>query len=265
MTVASTDIYADFAPFYDLYSADRGEDIPLYLELASSAPGPILELGCGTGRVTIPLAQAGHEVLGLDVSESMLEIAVCKLRQLPLEISRRIRLEKMDMRRFRLGRRFGLVIIPWYSFNYLLDHRDRIACLKAVRQHLAPGGTLALDLFVPLTFTKEPVPEFKKRREVTIEDGSRIVFVDRRTYNPSTRIEMREHKYIATEPEGEDSEYTFTTQRYYCDGLEITQCLVDQGFNIRACWGGYDKRHFREAESNIFVIADLTEARTERW
>ena len=89
-----------------------------------------------------------------------------------------------------------------------------------------------------------------------MKDGSRVVFTDRRTYNPTDRIELREHRYITIRPDDEESDTTFQTQRYYCDGNEIAEILAMHDLEVRHVWGGYDGRHFLQAQTNLFVIAD---------
>lgn len=256
-TPDTLDNYADYAPYYDLYAAGKDEDVPIYMELAREADGPTLELGCGTGRVTIPLAANGCKILGLDSSASMLRTAKKKLAAEPESVRELARLVEGDMRNFELPHKFGLVIAPWFAFNYLLTNLDREGCLNSVRNHLLPGGVIALDLFVPLTITQEPVPEFKKRAEAHLDDGTSIVFVDRRTYNPGTRIELREHRHITISPDGEESERRFSTQRCFCDAREMAAKLDEFGFEVRQCWGGYDKSHLLDAERNFLVIAQL--------
>jgi SAM-dependent methyltransferase len=252
----TTDTYAPFAPFYDHYSEGMTDDLPIYSELAASAPGPVLELGCGTGRVAVALAERGFKVRGIDSSKSMVSIATSKLEQQPEAIRNRVHLSQGDMCHFALREKFGLIIVPWYSFNYLLTSEDRHSCLKAVKRHLLKGGSIAFDLFMPLNLTLEPIPEFRKRREAILQDGSRIIFTDRRTYNPTDRTELREHLFITIQPDEEETRTEFQTQRYYCDGIEIAEILRMHELEVRHVWGGYDGRHYLEAETNLFVIAD---------
>jgi SAM-dependent methyltransferase len=253
----TSDNYAGFAPFYDLYTEGRDDDLPIYGELAASAPGPVLVLGCGTGRVAFALAERGFKVRGIDSSASMLDIAKSKLDALPENLRNRVYLTQGDMRRFTLGEKFGLIIFPWFGFNYLLTSMDRHSCMRSVKRHLLKGGSVAMDLLMPLPLTSEPVPEFRKRREASLKDGGRVVFADRRTYNPTDRIELREHLFVTTQPDDEEAETAFETQRYYCDGAEIADVLAMHGLEVRHVWGGYDGRHFLEADTNLFVIADL--------
>lgn len=126
-----------------------GDDVGFLGRLAGEVGGPVLELGCGTGRVAIPLAEAGFEVVGLDLSAPMLAIADAKRRSLPSDVRRRVRFVEADMRDFRLRRRFGLAFAAFRAFQHLLEPADQRAALAAVRRHLRPGGLLVLDVFDP--------------------------------------------------------------------------------------------------------------------
>jgi SAM-dependent methyltransferase len=128
-------------------SADAMDDVPFYVELAREAAAKgeaVLELGCGTGRVTIPIAQAGVEVVGLDNAPAMLQVA----RRKAAIAGVNIRWLTADMRSFSLEQRFGLVIIPFRSFLHLLTDADQEACLSRIFEHLLPDGRLALNFFV---------------------------------------------------------------------------------------------------------------------
>lgn len=134
----------DLAELYDAI-VQPGPCEAFYREEARRWGGPVLELACGTGRLTLPLARDGHEVVGLDASGAMLEAARGKAAQLGL----RPGFVLGDMRDFDLGRRFGLVVISCNSLAHLTDRDDLRACLAAVRRHLAPGGALAFDVVLP--------------------------------------------------------------------------------------------------------------------
>jgi SAM-dependent methyltransferase len=132
-------------------AADAMGDVAFYARLAREAAEQgqaVLELGCGTGRVTIPIAQAGVEVVGLDNAPAMLDVAQRKAVAADVEI----RWVLASMTGFHLHQRFGLIIIPYRSFLHLLTEADQLACLSRVYEHLSPGGRLALNFFVP------PVP-----------------------------------------------------------------------------------------------------------
>lgn len=125
-------------------------DVEFYLQLARSAPGPALELGCGTGRIALPLARAGIEITGLDLSRAMLDVAAERLAIEDADVTGRATFVRGDMTDFDLGRQFGLVYIAFRSFMMLSTPEEQRRCLEAAHRHLAPGGTLAIDLFDPL-------------------------------------------------------------------------------------------------------------------
>ena len=122
-------------------------DVDFYLAQAKKTGGPVLELGAGTGRVAIPLANAGFAVTGLDLSPHMLRIAKRKVAALPPR--GRIRFVRGDMTRFSLGRKYRLILIPFRAFQHLLTVEAQRKCLLCVRRHLAPGGRFIVDLFDP--------------------------------------------------------------------------------------------------------------------
>ncbi len=116
-------------------------DVSFWLDLAKSVGGPCLELACGTGRVTHPLAVAGIEIVGLDQDPAMLNVARARRGhgRWPLLVA-------ADMRRFALARRFGTIIIPYNSLQLLTDDRDVVACLSVAAAHLAGDGLLGLEV-----------------------------------------------------------------------------------------------------------------------
>lgn len=149
--MAAYDEYDLSAAFYDSIDAyrDRQADVCFYVEEARAARGPVLELGCGTGRVLIPAARAGIAITGLDASAAMLARCREKIAREPDEVRARVELVEADMRAFALGRVFSLVMIPFRPFQHLLTVEDQLACLGTIRDHLEPGGELLLDLFNP--------------------------------------------------------------------------------------------------------------------
>src|SRR5215212_11475687 len=121
---------AALARLYDAFPFDA--DLPLYLELAAAEGGRVLEVACGSGRVLVPLARAGHHVVGLDASPHMLARAREKLTAAGLGESGRVRLVQGDMRTFALGEVFDLAVIAVKSFAYLLTRADQQRALAAV-------------------------------------------------------------------------------------------------------------------------------------
>jgi SAM-dependent methyltransferase len=141
------DTYSLFAKFYDAYVGDYTQDLPLYLGLASKVKSPILEIGCGSGRVLLPLLRAGHKVTGVDISGEMLQLAIDKLDKNQLQ-------EKSTLLNYNfvnqaLPQTFGLALVTFYTFNYLLSPEHQRAFLDHVAESLLPGSSIALHLFFP--------------------------------------------------------------------------------------------------------------------
>ncbi len=143
-TQSDSPIYRD-GRHYDLLNRKTDFDIPFFLERAKLAQGPILELACGTGRVALPLARAGLDVDGLDLSPSMLKRAQEKARSENLKIG----WIQGDARNFQAGRKYGLIFIAYDSFLYLYDFESQKSFFDSVKAHLLPGGILILDAFNP--------------------------------------------------------------------------------------------------------------------
>lgn len=141
----------DVARAYDVvYKLTERDDIKMYKEIAAQLkPSAILELGVGTGRLARPLACAGYEVWGLDLSEAMLQVAREKAKYLSKESRQRLNLVQGDMRNFNLKKRFDLVVIPLNTFPALVSEEDQVACLQAISRHLSRKGVLVIDVWNP--------------------------------------------------------------------------------------------------------------------
>jgi SAM-dependent methyltransferase len=154
------------AKYYDCaYAAMRDlVDAPFYLDLAKEFGGPVLEIGCGTGRVLLPIAREGIEVHGVDNSGPMLGILKENLARENFAVASKVTLHSGDMRDFRLGRKFPLVTIPFRPMQQMYTLEDQLAALKSAAAHLADGGTLAFDVFFP-RFDRVPLAIGEERME----------------------------------------------------------------------------------------------------
>ena len=124
-------------------------DVEWYRQQAEASSGPVLELGAGTGRVTLAIADAGVSIHALDASPVMLQALAAKLATRPDEVRKRVTILAADMRTFDLPERFALVIAPFRAFLHNVTEEDRLACLNRVRHHLRPEGRLAFNVFHP--------------------------------------------------------------------------------------------------------------------
>jgi SAM-dependent methyltransferase len=134
------DWYDRHAERYERLEPGLPGDVAWYVALARAVEPPVLELGCGTGRVTRAIMAAGRPVTGLDRSSAMLAVARRYAPDLPIDWV------QGDMRAFDLGRTFGLVCIPFRGFMHLATDTDRRRALACIRAHLEPGGLLAFNV-----------------------------------------------------------------------------------------------------------------------
>jgi SAM-dependent methyltransferase len=141
---------------YDALHADRTADAAYYAREAAAAGGPVLEVGCGTGRVALAIARAGVEVTGIDRDPALLSLAAAKWKVAASAVERsagsataRLVLVCADMRAYAFRRPFSAVMMPFRVFQSMLTVPDQLAALAAARAALAPGGRLVLDLFDP--------------------------------------------------------------------------------------------------------------------
>jgi len=139
------------ARYYDLDTQDESADLDLYLALAASADGPVLELGAGSGRVAVPLAAAGHDVIAVDHDPHMLARAGRAWAALSATAGQPGRLATMeaDITSLRLDQRFSLVILALNTLLSLEGREQQEACLRTMAGHLLPDGRAVLDVWLP--------------------------------------------------------------------------------------------------------------------
>ena len=144
-----TEIYDALGPSLVMGTGVEG-DTGFYRRLATETGGPILEVGCGTGRVAAALAADGHEVVGIDLSAPMLRLAEQRREALSADVAGRLSFLRADMTTLDLGRDFALIVAPGRVFQFMLTSAAQRKSLTALRTHLRPKGRLVLDLFDPL-------------------------------------------------------------------------------------------------------------------
>jgi SAM-dependent methyltransferase len=216
--------------FYDpdIYDATAGGlpgDVEFFVEMAREHH-PVLELACGTGRVSIPIAREGVSVVGLDASPAMLERA----REKSVGIAN-IRFVEGTMAAFTLPERFGLAIIPFRSFQHLLTVADQLACLRCIYVHLAPGGRLVINVFNPNILM---ISEWLGAKRGTIQ-SRRDNYAHPKSGRPVRAWETREYCTAAQEVNS-----TFVDEELGDDGAVIS--TVHKGFKLRYIWR-YEMEH----------------------
>src|ERR1700675_1461467 len=148
---AGNESYRTTAKYYDAAYAAKQDlvDAPFYVELARKHGGPVLEIGCGTGRVLLLIAREGVEIHGVDNSAAMLDVLKTRIEKEPPEVSRRIVLHQGDMREFRLSGKYPLVIMPFRPLQHMHSVEDQVRGLTTAAFHLQGAGIFAFDVFYP--------------------------------------------------------------------------------------------------------------------
>ncbi len=219
-----------FANFYKLYAGDFCLDIPIYLDLAAKFPGPILEVGCGTGRVAAHLAAAGHEVLGIDTSRSMLEVA----REHLMPWADRARILDFDLRQMPLPERFGVALVTLHTFNFLIDVEEQRLFLRHLRSSLASPAVIAFDCFCPLFLARpDSTDEWRRIERICGED--RLVVRDRREML-TPLLERRTQVFRVNH--GRETERV--THRRFVPPCLAAQLLEEAGYEDILCIRDYD-------------------------
>lgn len=253
------DTYYAWASVYDAIYSYVTEDIPFYVDNSLVVSGPVLELGCGTGRVTFPIARAGVEVVGLDSSPAMLDVARQKIKGIGSE-SKNVTLVDGDMRDFSFGRTFPLVIIPFRGFLSLLTVEDQTRTLLNVKRHLASGARFIFNIFVPdneMLVQEGDIPYHF--RDVTDPDtGNRYVLWHQSQYdNHSQVIGVR---LIAEEidPDGAMIQRFFRDfQLRYAYRWEMHHLLEKCGFEVIDVYGDFDRSPFAESSTEMIWVCGV--------
>lgn len=146
---AGTTAHYENPAYYTKTYKTRLEDVHYYVDLARASSGPVLEYGCGNGRITIPLARTETDVVGLDRSAEMLADLRARLKLEDDRVSNHVTLKRGDMRRAKLGRRFPLVFCPFNAFLHLYTRPDVEQFLARVHEHLTPRGQFIFDVSMP--------------------------------------------------------------------------------------------------------------------
>jgi ubiquinone/menaquinone biosynthesis C-methylase UbiE len=259
--VSGYDVAADFGLLYDAMPVYAGRaDVGFYVDEASRAgPGStVLELGCGTGRITIPLARAGHTVLGVDASPAMLARARAKLAAEPEDVRRRVTLREADARALAIpNASCDCVFATFRMLQHLTTVEDQLRCLAASRRCLAPGGKLAFDVFNPsyAVMLRDRSGETEDTPEQALPDGRfvrrtvRVVGVH--WHAQLSEIELIYHVRHATETQRVVHAFDM---RWYT-ALELQHLLARSGFRVESLFGTFDRQPLRDDSSEIVVVA----------
>ena len=235
---------------YDAHQRRYSDDLPFWLALAENHVGTILELGCGTGRVLLPLLAAEHTITGLDHDPAMLEIA---RRQLPADVAGRADLIEADVTVFELNRHFALVIFPCNTYT-TLDMAQRATTLENVRKHLDADGVFALSVPNPLTFASlSSVGESEIEDSFEFNEAQQWVQVSSTWQRAATHIVFSWH-YDVMHPDGNVQRHSASVRQNIVAVSKIEREFERAGFQIRSRYGNFDRSHFNEDAPYLIYI-----------
>jgi SAM-dependent methyltransferase len=249
------DAYAPIADLYDFTYEDFTEDIEFYDNVARAIDGPLLELGAGSGRVAIPLAQAGHAVVGIDNSPSMLAEARRRLEALG-KIKGSLQLIEGDMTNFELEQRFGMVFVAANTFQHLLTTEEQLACLRCAVRSLLPRGIFAMSIRSPASVSWEDAdwaPMLLHWSRLDPATGDMIMKFCVEQPDPGRMVRRLTYIYDRVRPSGEVKRSVFPTELRYSTEAEIRLLLQHCGLRVTHVYGDYDLAPVGAGDNLVFV------------
>ena len=255
MATSSYDAIPDFGLLYDsvpLYAART--DVGFYVEEAKSAGGAVLELGCGTGRILLPIARAGSTIAGVDSSHEMLARCRAKLAVEPAAVQAQVTLHQCDMHDFNLGATHALIIAPFRVVQHLTTTEAQLRFLAAVARHLASGGRFIFDVFNPY-FAKlvsadgtehEDTPELRLPDGRTLRRTARVVRV--------RWVDQISESELIYYVDGKRYVQSFE-MRWYLPA-ELRHMLARAGFRVREIYGDFARGPLVDGAPEQVVVAE---------
>lgn len=256
------EVYDQIAPFYDLGTAEFEADIAVYLEFGRRSRHPVLELGCGSGRVALPLARAGLRVVGLDRSPEMLARASAKFSSDPDLL---MSLVRADMRSFSLSEQFGLIVVPLDAFLHIETQADQLACLRCVRAHLASDGLVILDLPGPASGDwgdwSPGIRPLVLAWTAPTEDGATVSKFSSFTVDAAEQMHTVTEIYEHTGSDGTLRRRMVDYPLRYVFPAELELLFAESGLGLRARYGDYDLSPFQASSPRQIAIAEAANRR----
>ncbi|MFN8494996.1 MAG: class I SAM-dependent methyltransferase [Caldilineaceae bacterium] len=249
-------IFDHFARFYDGDYRDYADDLDAIKHLAKECGNPILELGCGTGRVLLPLAGAGRTVTGIDISPALLDVARSKLEK--TKAASRVTLVEADLRTFDLPtKNFAFAFCTSNTLMHLNTAADQLAVLRNAHRHLRPGGLLFIDLFNPdigRLLEINGVQELADQWE-DATTGAQIYKWSVRTVDVAEQLQDTLFIYEEIFPDGQvrRTPCPFTLRFLWRSEAELMLQLA--GFTVEAIWGDFEGNPYRNFSEHLILLA----------
>jgi SAM-dependent methyltransferase len=252
------------ARYYDQAYRRRRHDVRFYVELARRSGGPVLELGVGSGRVALAIAEAGVEVVGVDPMEPMLARARERTARLSRAARARIELRRGSLERLRLRRRFPLVIAPFNVWMHLYTREQIERGFATVRHHLEPQGRFVFDVLLPdpVSMARDPAKRYRGGEVSHPRGNVKYRYSEYFSYDPMTQIETTVMDFEHPSRKSE-SFCTPLTQRQFFPA-ELEALLHYNDFILESNTGDFDGQPITAATESQVVVAKLRATRGAR-
>jgi SAM-dependent methyltransferase len=236
------------AALYDWEYRRRRDDVRFYRMLADERGGPILDLGCGTGRLMVPLLRDGHIVVGVDHAPAMLRRAAQRLGRLRGATRRRALLVRGDLRQLAVKPRFAFAIVAFHGIQHLTTDRDLLLFLRRVRATLIPGGWLAFDVFAPRADlldrarVGDPARRWDRTQFHHPASGQRLVYTASHRLDPRRRTLLTTFHYQPVDQRGRPSgvERHARLCHRQLDPAVVAEFLTRAGLQLLQRWQDFE-------------------------
>lgn len=237
------------AELYDLEYQDLTEDLEHYRRLARAA-GRVLELGAGSGRVTVPMAETGASVLAVDLSSTMLDRLRARLKAQPLDVEA-VRGNFLEL---DVGERFPLVALPFNAIHHVYEPEDVLRLFEVVKRHMEPGARFAMDMLVPDPdfFAREPDGVYEQRIDQD-PAGGRMKSWENGYYDEISQI--NHVRYHFKRSHGELQTVDMPMRMYYPQ--EFLYLIRQAGFRIISCDGDFEGTPLRRGAHKMVLVLAL--------
>lgn len=238
-----------FAPLYDYFQKGVKNDVNFYLNYFRGFKGKILEIGAGTGRITIPLLKRDLNVTALDISPGMLEL----LKEKAEKGNVSVKTVCADMRKFRLRDKFDAVIITFRAFQHMYSVKDQFDALKTIKKHLKPNGVLIFDVYTPdLKYIQKGNWQWRKDQNTKLPGIKGVVKIDfRNRYDMAEQMMHQEYRFSYP---GGKKEIIPLRMRFFFR-FEIEHLLALSGFELVKLYGDFRKNSYRNNSPEMIWVA----------